>query len=76
MRILLISANTERLNMPTLPRGLACVAAAVRRAGHEVRIVGGSDRSVFGLGQIILRDSAGVLWGGSDPRGDGCALGF
>jgi radical SAM superfamily enzyme YgiQ (UPF0313 family) len=35
MRVLLISANTERLNMPTIPLGLACVAAAARRAGHD-----------------------------------------
>jgi radical SAM superfamily enzyme YgiQ (UPF0313 family) len=36
MKILLISANTEQINMPTLPLGLACVAAATRKAGHEV----------------------------------------
>ena len=36
MRVLLISANTEKINMPTLPLGLACVAAATQRAGHEV----------------------------------------
>jgi radical SAM superfamily enzyme YgiQ (UPF0313 family) len=35
MKVLLISANTERLNMPTIPFGLACVAAAARRAGHD-----------------------------------------
>ena len=39
MRVLLISANTERINMPTLPLGLACVAAATRKAGHEVAMV-------------------------------------
>ena len=37
MRVLLISANTEGLNMPTLPLGLAYVAASTRKAGHEVR---------------------------------------
>jgi radical SAM superfamily enzyme YgiQ (UPF0313 family) len=36
MRVLLISANTERINMPTMPVGLACVAEATRLAGHEV----------------------------------------
>ncbi|MCJ7749310.1 MAG: radical SAM protein [Desulfobacterales bacterium] len=36
MRVLLISANTEKINMPTLPLGLACVATATRKAGHDV----------------------------------------
>jgi len=35
MRILLISANTERTNILPLPLGLALVAAASRRAGHD-----------------------------------------
>jgi radical SAM superfamily enzyme YgiQ (UPF0313 family) len=39
MRVLLISANTEQINMPVLPLGLACVAAAVQGAGHEVQIL-------------------------------------
>ena len=36
MKVLLISANTEQINMPTLPLGLACVAMATRKAGHQV----------------------------------------
>jgi len=36
MRVLLISANTERINLPTFPLGLACVAQATRNRGHEV----------------------------------------
>jgi len=36
MRVILISANTERINTLPLPLGLACVAAACRKAGHEV----------------------------------------
>ncbi len=36
MRVLLISANTERSGILPLPLGLACVAAACRKAGHEV----------------------------------------
>jgi radical SAM superfamily enzyme YgiQ (UPF0313 family) len=39
MRVLLISANTELINMPVLPLGLACVAAATERAGHEVKLL-------------------------------------
>jgi radical SAM superfamily enzyme YgiQ (UPF0313 family) len=39
MRVLLISANTEQINMPVLPLGLAYVAAAVQGAGHEIKIL-------------------------------------
>jgi radical SAM superfamily enzyme YgiQ (UPF0313 family) len=39
MRVLLVSANTEQINMPVLPIGLASVAAAIERASHEVRLV-------------------------------------
>ncbi len=43
--------------------------------GHRVQMVSGYDRSLFGRGQIIIRDSAtGILTGGSDPRGDGLAM--
>lgn len=47
----------------------------IKDLGHPVRVASGLERSVFGRGQIILRDSeSGVLWGGSDPRADGCAM--
>jgi len=39
MKVLLISANTERMNIVPLPLGPALVAAAVRRAGHEVTLL-------------------------------------
>lgn len=43
--------------------------------GHPVHPVSGHDRVIFGRGQIIFRDSeSGVLWAGSDPRADGCAM--
>lgn len=50
------------------------VARALSELGHPVRSVGGRRRSAFGLGQIILQSDNGVLWGASDPRGDGCAM--
>ena len=39
MRVLFISANTEKMDMETLPLGLACVAAATRKARHDVAMV-------------------------------------
>lgn len=39
MKVLLISANREDINMLTLPMGLACVATAVEKAGHAVRFL-------------------------------------
>lgn len=47
------------------------------RRGHTLRTVSGFARQVFGGGQIILRDpESGVLTAGSDPRKDGCAVGW
>jgi len=48
--------------------------AELGRMGHTVHLVDGYERALFGRGQIILRDESGVLWGGSDPRADGCAM--
>jgi gamma-glutamyltranspeptidase/glutathione hydrolase len=51
--------------------------ASLGRLGHRVKRVTGHERAVFGRGQVILRDpTTGVLCGGSDPRADGCAVGF
>ncbi len=36
MKVLLVSANTERINMVAIPLGLGVVAAATRAAGHDV----------------------------------------
>ncbi|HEX6250690.1 MAG TPA: cobalamin-dependent protein, partial [Gemmatimonadaceae bacterium] len=38
-RILLVSANRERQPYPVVPNGVACVAAALREAGHDVRVL-------------------------------------
>lgn len=51
------------------------VMARLAEMGHPVEPVSGYARAIFGRGQVILRDSeTGVLWGGSDPRADGCAM--
>jgi len=47
---------------------------ALREMGHPLNEVSGYERAVFGRGQVILRDEAGVLCGGSDPRADGYAV--
>ncbi|MBI3159081.1 MAG: gamma-glutamyltransferase family protein [Chloroflexi bacterium] len=49
--------------------------SALAQMGHPVRPASGMARTLFGRGQVILRDrETGVLWGGSDPRADGCAM--
>jgi gamma-glutamyltranspeptidase/glutathione hydrolase len=49
--------------------------AQLAEMGHTVRPVSGSGRTLFGRGQVIFRDNqTGVLWAGSDPRSDGCAM--
>ena len=60
------------------------VADALDARGHVVvRGVKSYARKLFGRGQLIVaakprRGERGdtVLWAGSDPRGDGCALGY
>ena len=52
------------------------VLARLAELGHPVVPASGAIRTgVVGKGQIIVRDpERGVLWGGSDPRADGCAV--
>lgn len=50
------------------------VMSALAEMGHPVRPVSGWGRSLFGRGQVILRDNGGALSAGSDPRADGCAM--
>jgi radical SAM superfamily enzyme YgiQ (UPF0313 family) len=54
MRVLLISANTEKINIPTLPFGLACVAASTKKAGHDVVMV---DLMVEEDTQLVLEEA-------------------
>ena len=51
MNVLLISANTETINMVPLPLGLNCVAVAARDAGHKVQLL-----DLMGSG-----DNAGII---------------
>ncbi len=39
MKVLFIAANTEQINMPVMPLGLACVAEAAARAGHDTAMI-------------------------------------
>mgnify|MGYP005834527201 CR=1 FL=1 len=51
--------------------------AGLRKKGHQVRIVDGYERTLFGGGQVISRDAeTGVLVAGSEPRKDGAAVGW
>jgi gamma-glutamyltranspeptidase/glutathione hydrolase len=53
----------------------ANVFSDLEKMGHPVYAVGGYERSLFGRGQVILRDpETGALCAGSDPRADGCAM--
>ena len=57
-----------------LEEGLWPRAAELEAAGHEVVL--DTQTYPFGGGQVILRNSEGTLFGGSDPRKDGYAAGF
>ncbi|MEJ7812997.1 MAG: gamma-glutamyltransferase family protein [Gemmatimonadaceae bacterium] len=61
-----------------LERGVAAdVVEGLRARGHAVVAdVPSFGRALFGRGQIILRHATGELAGGSDHRGDGCAIGY
>jgi gamma-glutamyltranspeptidase/glutathione hydrolase len=51
--------------------------ADLARRGHRLAPVDGFARGTFGGGQMIVRDPVtGVLCAGSDPRKDGCAVGW
>ncbi len=71
-----IEPDLERGGEVALEEGIPFRSlAGLAERGHLVRPVSGLRRSLFGRGQIIYRDpQSGVLWGGSDPRADGCAV--
>jgi len=39
LKVFLISANTETINMPVLPLGLGHIAASVQKAGHDLKLL-------------------------------------
>lgn len=47
--------------------------AALRTRGHDIRIV---DDRTYGRGQVIFRTADGTLCGATEPRADGCVLGY
>ena len=63
MKVLLISANTERINLTPLPLGLNCVAAATRRGGHDVRVLDlmAENDSGLPIREAILSFHPGVI---------------
>lgn len=54
--------------------GMAPVVEALSQRGHEVQVE--DDLGFVGRGQIIWRLPSGVYIAGSEPRADGCALGY
>jgi gamma-glutamyltranspeptidase/glutathione hydrolase len=61
-----------------LEEGLAPpVVNDLKSRGHRVQTASGYQRVGMGGGQVIQRDpDTGVLRGGSEPRKDGCAVGW
>ena len=52
------------------------VVVELASRGHRM-MIGEPHGTLFGSGQVIVRDpSTGVLTGGSEPRADGCAVGW
>ncbi|GAA5931794.1 hypothetical protein JCM3775_000044 [Rhodotorula graminis] len=50
------------------------VVEQLRAMGHDVELLTGHDRSMFGRGQLIQKLPSGAWAAGSDPRGDGHAV--
>ncbi len=63
MHVLLISANTETINMVPLPLGLNCVAVAARNAGHRVDLLDlmGSGDNAARIRHAIERNRPDVI---------------
>jgi hypothetical protein len=64
MKVLLISANTESVNMPVIPVGLGAVAAATKEAGHDVALV---DLLTMADPKVAIRSQSGYSAGRGGP---------
>lgn len=58
---------------PGFPSGLR---KALAKLGHRLGPVAPAFSLDFGCGQLIAVEDNSVLWGASDPRKDGCAMGW
>jgi gamma-glutamyltranspeptidase/glutathione hydrolase len=73
-RFCIVEGRGAVLAEPGVPEGSLAALAAL---GHDIRYAGPGERGSFGGGQIIAVDpNNGVYMAGSDPRKDGCAVGF
>ena len=53
------------------------VIGGLQALGHRLEMMRGHARVGMGGGQVIRRNpETGALWAGSEPRKDGCAVGF
>ncbi|KAK5272045.1 hypothetical protein LTR99_009575 [Exophiala xenobiotica] len=73
-------AGEKNMNVVYVEEGIEePVLNALKQMGHDVEMIGGFGRGRFGRGQVIRRHvdeetGQAVFSGGSDLRGDGCAL--
>ena len=81
MRVLFISANQTEINMRTAPLGLACVAQALKQAGHDVRILDLMDvsevsESLSGVIRHVRPEAIGISLRNIDDQNMGSAHSF
>jgi gamma-glutamyltranspeptidase/glutathione hydrolase len=65
----------ERTNLRLENRFSLEVYDALRKAGHDVEVMGGFEDTMGHAGALVYH-SSGLIEGASDPRSDGIAAGF